>query len=42
MGCLGVAVGGTELMFQMPLDKLMQFAQSLLLVGAPVDHGRMS
>src|SRR3977135_2064466 len=30
MGCLGVTVGGTELMFQMPAAALSQVAQTLL------------
>jgi hypothetical protein len=42
MGCLGVVVGGTELMFQMPREKLTEFGQSLLLAGAAADRGRMS
>jgi hypothetical protein len=41
-GCLGVVLGSTELMFQMPLEKLTDFARSLLLVGAPADRCRMS
>lgn len=34
MGCLGVTVGGTELMVQIPLTVLSEVAQTLLLVGA--------
>jgi hypothetical protein len=41
-GCVGVAVGGTELMFQMPLAQLSEFAQTLLMVGVPGDRHRMS
>jgi hypothetical protein len=42
MGCLGVTVGGTELMFQMPVAALGQIAQTLLMVGAPDDGRRLS
>jgi hypothetical protein len=42
MGCLGVTVGGTELMFQMPAAALSQIGQTLLMVGAPDDGRRMS
>jgi hypothetical protein len=35
MGCLGITVGGTELMFQLPIDAVSKVAQTLLLVGAP-------
>jgi hypothetical protein len=42
MGCLGVTVGDTELMFQMPAAALSQVAQTLLAVGVPQDRGRMS
>jgi hypothetical protein len=42
MGCLGVAIGSTELMFQMPLEKLAQFGQTLVMVGVPEDRRRMS
>jgi len=34
MGCLGVTVGSTELMFQLPIDAVSKVAQTLLLVGA--------
>jgi hypothetical protein len=34
MGCLGVTVGGTELMFQLPSAAMSELAQTLLLVGA--------
>jgi len=33
MGCLGVTVGGTELMFQLPIAAVSKVAQTLLLVG---------
>ena len=42
MGCLGVTVGGTELMFQMPAAALSQVAQTLLTVSADEDRRRMS
>jgi hypothetical protein len=42
MGCLGVTVGGTELMFQMPVAALGQIAQTLLMVGASDDRRRLS
>jgi hypothetical protein len=42
MGCLGVTIGGTELMFQLPTAALSQVAQTLLLVGVPEDHGVLS
>ena len=41
-GCLGVRVGGTELMFQMPAAALSQVAQALLLVGTPDARCRLS
>jgi hypothetical protein len=34
MGCLGVTVGSTELMFQLPIAAVSKVAQTLLLVGA--------
>jgi hypothetical protein len=34
MGCLGVTVGTTELMFQLPIAAVSKVAQTLLLVGA--------
>jgi hypothetical protein len=42
MGCLGVTVGETELMFQMPAAALSQVAQTLLTASAPDDRRRMS
>lgn len=42
MGCLGVTVGGTELMFQLPVAALSQVAQTLLMVGTPGQRRRMS
>jgi hypothetical protein len=42
MGCLGVTVGGTELMFQLPLAALSELAHTLLMVGAPEPSGRPS
>jgi hypothetical protein len=42
MGCLGVTVGGTELMFQIPLTALSEVAQTLLLVGAAEQTRRPS
>jgi hypothetical protein len=42
-GCVGVTVGSTELMFQIPLARLSELAQTLLTVGgAPHDRRRMS
>ena len=34
MGCLGITVGGTELMFQVPTAAISEVARTLLLVGA--------
>jgi hypothetical protein len=34
MGCLGITIGSTELMFQLPIDAVSKVAQTLLLVGA--------
>ena len=34
MGCLGVTIGSTELMFQLPIAAVSKVAQTLLLVGA--------
>jgi hypothetical protein len=42
MGCLGVTIGGTELMFQMPAAAISKVAQTLLLVGDPDDHRILS
>jgi len=33
MGCLGVTVGGTELMFQIPTKAISEVARTLMLVG---------
>ena len=33
MGCLGITIGGTELMFQIPCAALSEVAHTLLLVG---------
>jgi hypothetical protein len=42
-GCVGVTVGSTELMFQLPLGRLAEIGQTLLTVGgAPTDPRRMS
>jgi hypothetical protein len=42
-GCVGVTVGSTELMFQLPLARLAEIGQTLLTVGgAPTDPRRMS
>src|SRR5262249_24043932 len=38
-GCLGITVGGTELMFQIPVTALADVAHTLLMVGAQ-DGGR--
>jgi hypothetical protein len=42
MGCLGITIGGTELMFQMPIGALTEVAQTMLLVGASDDHRALS
>jgi hypothetical protein len=34
MGCLGITIGNTELMFQLPIAAVSKVAQTLLLVGA--------
>jgi hypothetical protein len=34
MGCLGVTIGSTEFMFQLPIAAVSKVAQTLLLVGA--------
>ena len=34
MGCLGVTVGSTELMFQLPISAVSKVAETLMLVGA--------
>jgi hypothetical protein len=34
MGCLGITIGSTELMFQLPIAAVSKVAQTLLLVGA--------
>ena len=34
MGCLGVTVGSTELMFQLPIAAVSKVAETLMLVGA--------
>jgi hypothetical protein len=34
MGCLGVTVGSTELMLQLPIAAVSKVAQTFLLVGA--------
>jgi hypothetical protein len=34
MGCLGVTIGSTELMFQLPIAAVSKVAHTLLLVGA--------
>ncbi len=35
MGCLGVTVGSTELMFRLPIEAVSKVAHTLLLVGTP-------
>jgi hypothetical protein len=42
MGCLGVTVGSTELMFRLPIDAVAKVAQTLLLVGAPDEDRALS
>jgi hypothetical protein len=34
MGCLGITIGSTELMFQLPIAAVSKVAQTFLLVGA--------
>jgi hypothetical protein len=34
MGCLGVTIGSTELMFQLPIAAVSKVAETLMLVGA--------
>ena len=42
-GCVGVTIGSTELMFQLPLARVAEIGQTLLTVGgAPTDPRRMS
>src|SRR5262245_66258592 len=42
-GCVGVTVGSTELVFQVPLAQLAEIGQTLLTVGgAPADPRHMS
>jgi hypothetical protein len=42
MGCLGVTIGGTELMFQIPVAAISQVAHTLMLVGTPDNKHRLS
>jgi hypothetical protein len=42
MGCLGVTIGGTELMFQVPTAAIAEAARTLLLVGADEQSQRPS
>jgi hypothetical protein len=42
MGCLGVTIGGTELMFQVPTAAISEVARTLLLVGADEHSQRPS
>jgi hypothetical protein len=41
MGCIGVTVGSTELMFQIPVTAMSELAHTLLMVGTP-DPSRLS
>jgi len=34
MGCLGVTIGGTELMFQLPVSAFSDLARTMLVVGS--------
>src|SRR5262245_56858679 len=34
-GCLGVTIGGTELMFEIPAKAISEVARTLMLVGTP-------
>ena len=38
MGCLGVTVGATELMFQLPISAVSKVAETLMLVGGAGDQ----
>ena len=40
MGCLGITIGGTELMFQIPVAAISQVARALMLVGTPENTQR--
>jgi hypothetical protein len=42
MGCLGVTIGRTELMFQVPTAAISEVARTLLLVGADEHSQRPS
>jgi hypothetical protein len=42
MGCLGVTIGRTELMFQVPTAAISEVARTLLLVGADEQSQRPS
>ena len=42
MGCLGVTIGGTELMFQLPIKAISEVARALMLVGVSVNTQRPS
>ena len=42
MGCLGVTIGTTELMFQVPTAAISEVARTLLLVGADEHSQRPS
>jgi hypothetical protein len=42
MGCLGVTIGGTELMFQIPVKAISEVAHTLMLVGTPENAQRPS
>jgi hypothetical protein len=40
MGCLGITIGGTELMFQIPVAAISEVAHALMLVGTPENTQR--
>ena len=40
MGCLGITIGGTELMFQIPVAAITNVARALMLVGTPENTQR--
>jgi hypothetical protein len=42
MGCLGITIGGTELMFQIPVAAISEVARTLMLVGIPGNSQRPS
>ena len=41
-GCIGVTLGSTELVFQIPLAELSQLGQTLFMVGTAPDRSKTS